>query len=180
MRLTVIALLVLAVGPTRSMPPDGLPRFTEEREAAALCFVKKHAPEVLFLLERLKKDNLQQYQLEIREVFYVTEVLAGLLDDPKRYDLELRIWKAESKAYTLVARLATPSEEERKRVETALLDLARELVELDNHVLELKAEQLDKELGEIRDELTRQRDQMDKVVRSRYDGLVSKVKKPRK
>ncbi|HEY1861909.1 MAG TPA: hypothetical protein VGG61_16225, partial [Gemmataceae bacterium] len=34
-----------------------LPRFTEEREAAALCFVKKQLPDLVPLLEQLKKNN---------------------------------------------------------------------------------------------------------------------------
>jgi hypothetical protein len=157
-----------------------LPRFTEEREAAALFFVKKHVPEVLPLLERLKKSNNAQYQLEIREVFRVTEMLADLQDDPRRYDLELRIWKAESKALALVARLSTPAEEERRKAEVALLDLARELVDLDVQVLELRAEQLDKELGEIKDELARARDGTDKQVRARYEALLDQAKRKKK
>ena len=60
------------------------------------------------------------------------------------------------------------------------LELARELVDLDVQVLEWKAEQLDKELGELKDELAKNREQIDKVTRSRFDGLVNKVKKPRK
>ncbi len=173
-----LPLLVLLLALTPGLA-DPLPRFTEEREAAALFFLKKHAPEVLQLLEQLKKTNLAQYQQEIREVFYVTELLADLQDEPRRYELELKIWKAESKAHTLVARLSAPAEE-RKKVEARLQELARELVELDIQVLELKAEQLDKELGEIKDELTRTRDQIDKVTRTRYEGLLGKVKKPRK
>jgi hypothetical protein len=47
-------------------------------------------------------------------------------------------------------------------------------------VLELKAEQLDKELGEIKDDLAKTRDQIDKVTRTRYEGLLDKVKKARK
>jgi hypothetical protein len=169
--------LVLALAGSRA---DPLPRFTEEREAAALFFVKKHAAEVLPLLAQLKKTNLAQYQQEIREVFYVTELLAELQDEPRRYELELKIWKTESKAHALVARLSTPSQEERKRVEANLHELAKELVELDIQVLELKAEQLDKELGDIKDELSRTRDQFDKVARTRYEGLLGKVRKLRK
>lgn len=174
--LTLLA-LILALAETRG---DILPRFTEEREAAALFFIRKHAAEVLPLLEQLKKSNLAQYQQEIREVFYVTELLADLQDEPRRYELELKIWKTESKAHALVARLSTPSEEERKKVEGNLQELAKELVELDIQVLELKAEQVDKELGEIKDELAKTRDQIDKVTRVRYEGLLGKVKKPRK
>src|SRR6266852_3483297 len=66
-----------------------LPRFTEEREAAALCFVKKHLAELVPLLEQLKKNNVKQYEHEIREIFQATEWLTDFQEDAKRYDLEL-------------------------------------------------------------------------------------------
>jgi hypothetical protein len=174
----VLAGLAVAVAPGSTAPE--LPRFTEEREAAALFFLKKHVPEVLPLLEELKKSNPAQYQQEIREVFKVTEMLADLQDDPRRHDLELKIWKTESKAHALVAKLSTPKEEERQKVEAGLQEMARELVDLDIQVLELKADQLDKELGEIKDELAKARDQLDKNVKTRYEGLVDQAKKRKK
>jgi hypothetical protein len=158
-------------------PTANLPRFTEEREAAARFFIKKHVPEILPLLDELKKNNPASYQQEIREVFQVTEMLADLQDDPRRHDLELRIWTAESKAHALIAKLATPKEDERKKVEASLQELARELVELDIQVLELKAEQLDKELGGINQELSKARDHMDRDVKKRYEGLLNQAKK---
>jgi hypothetical protein len=160
--------------------PNALPRFTETREAAALFFLKKHAPEALPLLDQLKKTNPAQYRQEIREVFQVTELLADLEDDPRRQELELKIWKTESKAYALVARLSTPDAAERKRVEAGLQELARELVDLDTQVLELKADQLDKELGEVKDELAKARDQTEKNIRARYEGLVNKARSRKK
>jgi hypothetical protein len=160
--------------------PSAPPRFTEEREAAARFFVKKHVPELLPLLDELKKNNATKYQQEIREIFQVTEMLADLQDDERRHDLELKIWKSENKAYALVARLATPNEEERKKVLGQLRDLARELVEMDIQVLELQADQLDKELGEIKDELARAREQVEQNVKTRYDALLDKAKKPKK
>jgi hypothetical protein len=157
-----------------------LPRFTEEREAAALFFVKKHTPEMLPLLEKLKKDNVKEYQQEIREIFHVTELLAELQDEPRRHELELKIWKAESKAMVQVARLSTPSAEDRKKAETALQDLARELVELDVQVLEYRADLLDKELGAVKDDLSRMRDDMAKQVKDRYQRLVEQADKRKK
>jgi hypothetical protein len=52
-------LVLASVGVTAAaeMETSNLPRFTEEREAAALFFVKKHVPELLPLLEELKKIN---------------------------------------------------------------------------------------------------------------------------
>jgi hypothetical protein len=176
----LFGLAVLAVPPVMAPAAPALPRFTEEREAAALFFVKKHVPEALPLLEELKKNNPAQYQQEIREVFQVTEMLADLEDDPRRHDLELKIWKTESKAHALVAKLSTPQDDERKKIEAALQELARELVDLDVQVLELKADQLDKELGEVKDELAKARDQVEKNVRSRYEGLLDQARKRKK
>ncbi|MFN4258568.1 MAG: hypothetical protein ACK4RK_04675 [Gemmataceae bacterium] len=157
-----------------------LPRFTEEREAAALFFVKKHVPDLVPMLEELKKNQPGLYEQEIREIFQVTELLAELMDEPRRYELELQIWKTENKAHTLIAKFSTPSADERKRIEEQLLDLARELVRLEMQVLELKAEQLDRELGEIKDELANIMEHFDKEVKERYELLLDKVKRPSK
>jgi hypothetical protein len=177
--------VLLALAPARGgAPPAGeaesLPRFTEEREAAALFFVKKHLPELLPLLGQLKTNNRLQYEREVREIFQETELLADLQDDPKRYELELKVWAAENKANTLVARLSTPSAEERQKVEGELEEIAKELVDLDIQVLELKAEELDKELGDVKDELTRMRESLDKQIKDRYEGLLDKAKRRKK
>jgi len=179
----LIALSAVPYAAAAALPeaePRSLPRFTEEREAAALCFVKKHLPELVPFLEQLKKNNEGQYQREIREIFQATEWLADLRDDERRYELELKIWKAENKASMLAAKLSTLSEDERKKMEGELRDLAKSLVELDVQVLELKADQLDKELGEVKDELAKARENGDKQIKERYDQLLEKAQKRKK
>ena len=54
------------------------------------------------------------------------------------------------------------------------------MVDLDTQVLELQAEQLDKELGEVKDELARAREQLEQNVKARYEGLLDKTKRRRK
>ncbi len=159
--------------------PETLPRYTEEREAAALFFVKRHLPDLVPLLEQLKKTNLAQYERQMREIFQVTELLADLRDEPRRHELELKIWITENRAHTLVAKLATVRAEERTKLEVQLQELAKELVDLDVQVLELKADQLDKELGEVKDELARARETSEKRSKARFDELVAKAKKRR-
>jgi hypothetical protein len=181
----LLVAILLALPAARAGAPNAegeaaLPRFTEEREAAALFFVKKHLPELLPLLEQLKKNNHAQYEHEVRAIFQETEMLADLQDDPKRYELELRVWKAENRANTLVAQLSTPSAEARQKIEGQLQDLAHELVDLDIQVLELKAEELDKELGDVKDELAKMRDALDKQIKERYEGLLDKAKRRKK
>jgi hypothetical protein len=183
MRATFLSSLafMLLCRPVMAAPPaPSLPRFTEEREAAALFFVKKNAPEIAPLLEQLKKDSELQYQREVREIFQVTEYLAELQDDPRRHDLELKIWKTENKVYLLVARLSALNDEERKKTEASIHDLARELVNLDIQVLELRADRLNKELADVKDELTKARDQIDKQTQSRYEALLEQAKKRKK
>jgi hypothetical protein len=177
----LVAVLVLVVlSPVSAATDDNLPRFTEEREAAALFFVKKHLAELLPFLEELKKNNLTEYQREIRGIFQVTEMLAELSDQPERHRLELEIWKTENRAHLLVAKLATPNEDERKKLEAQLQDLAARLVDLDIQVLRLKADQLEKELGEVNDELGKLRENRDKEARDRFESLVKKARKVKK
>jgi hypothetical protein len=156
---------------------DPLPKFTEEREAAALHFVRKHCPELIPLLDDLKKANRTAYESQIRETFQVTELLADLQEDQKRYDLELKVWKAENKALFLVAKLATLKEEDRKAIEDQLKTLAKELVELEVQSLEHRVELLQTELTGAKDELTKFRDNFDRSVKDRFEMLVEKAKK---
>ena len=173
-RPALVALLVCAAS---ALAADPLPRFTEEREAAALHFVRKHCPELVPLLEDLKKSSRNAYELQMRETFQVTELLADIQDDPKRYELELKIWKAENKALVLVAKLATPKEDDRKAVEEQLLALAKELVELDVQSLEHRVEVLRTELMSTKDDLSKLRDNFDRTVKDRHEALMEKARK---
>lgn len=175
-RLVFACAIVAAVCPSVACA-DPLPRFTEEREAAALHFVKKHCPDLLPLLNDLKKANRSVYELQVRETFQVTELLADLQDDPKRYDLELKTWKAENKAFVLIAKLATPKEDDRKAIEEQLLALAKELVELDARSLEHRIEGLRTELNSTKDELSKLRDNFDRTVKDRHEAMLEKARR---
>lgn len=179
--MTAFARSVLALStmllPASARSADPLPRFTEEREAAALHFIRKQCPELAPLLDDLKKANRPAYELQVRETFQVTEMLAELQDDPKRCDLELKMWKAENKALVLVAKFATSREEDRKTIEGQLQALAKEIVELEVLSLAHRVELLQSELISSKEELTRTRDNLDRAVKERLDGLLEKARK---
>jgi hypothetical protein len=172
-----VAAFAVAVFFPCSATADSLPKFTEEREAAALHFVRKHCPDLIPLLDDLKKTNRPAYELQVRETFQVTELLADLQDDPKRHELELKIWKAENKSLVLVAKLATPKEDERKVVEGQLLALAKELVELELQSMEHRVEVLRTELAAAKDELAKFRDNIDRTTKDRFEALLEKARK---
>ena len=170
----VVGVAAIVVPMASADPP---PRFTEEREAAAIHFVKKQCPELLPLLDEFKKANRAAYEAQIRETFQVTELLAELQDDEKRYALELKAWKAENKALVLVAQLATPKEEDRKVIEGQLQVLAREIVDLELQSLEQRIELLQSELVSSKDELGKFRDNLERTVKDRYESLLEKARK---
>lgn len=174
--LCALALLATARPAAASEP---LPRFTGEREAAALHFVRKHCPELVPMLEELKKGNRAAYEQQICETFQVTEFLADLQDDPKRYGLELKVWKAENKALVLVARLATPRGRDQKAVEDELRMLAKELAELEVQSLEHQVEILDRERSSAREELGKAREDIDRTAREKFEALKAKAQKKR-
>jgi hypothetical protein len=174
-RFVLVAGMVVVIAPFVSA--ESPPRFTEEREAAALHFVKKHCPELMPLLEELKKTNRAAYEAQVRETFQVSELLAELQDDDKRYQLELKIWKAENKALVLVARLTTTQGEDRKAIESQLHGLAKELVDLDLQSLEHRIELLQSELATSKEEVAKFRDNFERTVKDRYESLLEKARK---
>jgi hypothetical protein len=174
--LFVIALAAILLADSELRAASTLPRFTEEREAAALYFVRKHCPDLAPLLDELRKKGNPQYEQQVREIFRVTEMLAEI-EDERRQQVELKIWKTENRALVLVAKLAVAREDDKKPLQSSLQDAARELVELDVQSLEIQTDQLEKELGETKDELARLKDNFDKSVRDRFDSLLDKAKK---
>ncbi len=173
---TVSAASPVVAGPPRS----SLPRYTEEREAASLYFVKKHLPELLPVLDQLRKTQPTHYQLEIREIFQVAEMLAELLDDPQRHELELKIWKTANRANILLARLDAQSESEQKKTKRQLEELSRELTHLDIQVLEVQVEHLEKELTSLKQELVRVREQANVETRARVERWLKAHRRPAK
>ncbi len=170
----LLALLWVA---TTAHGSDPLPRYTEEREAAALHFVRKHCPELVPLLDELKKAARPTYERQIRETFQITELLADLQDDPKRHELELNLWKIENKAMVLVAKLTTARDDERPKIEEQLQSLAKEIVELDLQSLDYRGEVLQTELNATKDEAAKIRENLDRSVKERFETLIEKARK---
>lgn len=155
-----------------------LPAFSEEREAAALKFVEKQAPELQSILKQLRADDLNKYKQEIREIFHVSELLSDLREeDEQRYKLELDVWKTETKALILVAKMAHVSEPEQFKLKEELLQQTRRLVDLEMQVLQLRVDELQKELTQSKDELAKAREKRDLASKDRLDQLLAEARR---
>ena len=79
---------------------------TPEREAAVRTFVDLNHPELAELLTHLKSNKPQEYERAIRELHRITERLAGIQErDRDQYDLEIKLWTAQSRVQLLTAKL---------------------------------------------------------------------------
>lgn len=95
-----------------------------ESETAVLEFVREHHAELAGLLENLKDSRPKEYQKAVRDLTRVRERLAQYKkNNQPRYDLELAMWKAESRTQLLAARLQmNDSSELREQLQASLND----------------------------------------------------------
>lgn len=118
-------------GPKNARPREPL-AITPEREAAVATFVERNHAELAPLLAHLRSSQPRQYEQAVREIFRVTERLAGVQErDPLLYELEVKLWTAQSRVQVLAARLSmdmTDSLKEELRAALAEQMAARLLV----------------------------------------------------
>jgi hypothetical protein len=119
---------------------------TPEREAAVRTFVERNHPELAELLTHLKSNKPQEYERAIRELHRTTERLAGIQErDRTQYDLELKLWTAQSRVQLLTAKLRMDSTDELKgKLREALNAQAEAKVALLKHDRERVADRLTK------------------------------------
>ncbi|OAI48374.1 hypothetical protein AYO44_07305 [Planctomycetaceae bacterium SCGC AG-212-F19] len=99
---------------------------------------------------------------------------------PTLEDLEAQALKAETRAASIFAQLSAASAAERPKIEAQLMDTAKELVELDSAILNLKSEQLTKDLAEVNGALAKSKDNAPALTKQRYEALFEKLKKANK
>ena len=128
--------------------------FTPEREAAAMTFVRTHHPELADLLTRLKDRRPGEYQKAIRDLFRASEKLAQSQEmQPLRYELELEVWKLNSRVQLLVARLTmdrSPAmEQELRDLIARQLEVHEKVIKLDRDRAAERMKSLDAELSRL-------------------------------
>ena len=134
---------------SRKRPKDvRMPGFSPEREAAAITFLDSHHPELSRLLGRLKKSRPKEYKKAVRDIFRASERLTNWQDkNPKRYEVELKLWKLKSRIQLLTAKLKISSDAATKeKLHAAILahgDARSERLVQERSRLAKRLEQLD-------------------------------------
>ena len=125
-----------------------MPGFSPEREAAAITFLDSHHAELGQLLKRLKKSRPMEYKKAVREIFRASERLTNWQDkNPKRYEVELKLWKLNSRIQLLAAKMrisGNPATKEKLRAAILAHNDARtERLVQERSRLSKRVEQLD-------------------------------------
>jgi hypothetical protein len=153
------ASLVAAAEPIAVQPPAGraagpaaAPDHDEEA-AAALAFAAEHHPELVPLLERLRREAATEFAAAIADLEKTRERIARLGDrQPERQAAALADWKLSSRIRLALARLATnPSAEAEAELRELVATRARNRMAAARAERERTAARLEKLTAELAD-----------------------------
>lgn len=151
---------------------------TPEREAAVTNFVDRNHPELAALLTHLKTKQPKEYERAVRDLFRVTEKLAMVSErDSRQYDLELQVWKAQSRAQLLVARLkmTDPESGDREEIANQLREILSEQMQARLEVMKLDRERVTGRLEKLNDEIARLERDRDSVIEVHLKNLTNQA-----
>lgn len=155
------------------------PPTAEEREELAMEFVKEHHPELAEILAGLKESRRHEYQRGLREIQTVSQRISKFREkQPERYNLEVEVWKAGSRARLLAAQGAmndAASDELKEKIKTELL--AQEQAQL--KLLEFEQAELQKRLETVQNKLKMSQDELDMKAAEGAEKLLSSANKQR-
>jgi len=150
---------------------------TPEREAAVMTFVKRNHAELSDLLAHLKANQPKEYDRAIRELYRTSERLTQIHDrDRTQYDLELRLWKTQSRVQLLTARMQMGESDE---LRNDLRELLSEQVDNRAALLRHDREKAASRLAKIEDDLKRLEADREKVIDRQLQSLTGAGKSRR-
>lgn len=148
-----------------------------EREQTALAFAGQHHPELVTLISPLKSSNPKEYQRAVKDLFRSEERLTAIRErEPDRYELELELWKLQSRIRLLAARLTMSDDaqlsEQLREALLAKMQNRRRMLEYERELLAKRQSNISKELELLN------HSQDDLVIRE-YERLVKKAQRDR-
>jgi hypothetical protein len=156
---------------------------TPEREAAVTTFVEKNHAELAALLVHLKTNQPKEYERAVRDLFRVTEKFAMVKErGDVQYDLELKAWKAQSRAQLLVARLkmTDPESADSEELKTQLREILTEQLQARIEVMKLERERTTARLEKLNQDIGKFEQNREAVIDSHVNNLMNQVNLNRK
>jgi hypothetical protein len=151
---------------------------TPQREAAVMEFVEKNHSELAGLLTHLKTSQPKEYERAIRDLLRVTEKLGMVKDrDDRQYNLELKAWKAQSRAQLLVARLkmTDPESANTDELKAQLREILSEQLAARVEVMKLERDRTTARLDKLNQDIGRYEQDREKVIDGHVQNLMNQV-----
>ncbi|WP_254507453.1 hypothetical protein [Anatilimnocola floriformis] len=162
----------------KEQPKAKLIPITPEREAAVMEFVEKNHAELAALLTHLKTSQPKEYERAVRDLFRVTEKLAMVKDrEDGQYNLELKAWKAQSRAQLLVARLkmTDPESANTEEMKSQLREILSEQLAARIEVMKLERERTTARLDRLNQDIGKFEQDREKVIDGHVQTLMNQV-----
>lgn len=167
--LIAIALAGIAVPSARTLADETM---TKQQEQSALKFARRHHPELAELLKQLDRDMTSEYDKAIRQIHVVNERLERIKDRSlEDYNLQLNLWKVDSRIRLLAARMTMSSDEqlqvEMEKLLTQRFSLKEQQLQRDKVRTTTRLEKIDSQL----ENLHNNREELLKRELARYQKL---------
>jgi len=135
---------------------------TPEREAAVMTFIDRNHPELGDLLTHLRDSQPDAYDQAVKELFRTTERLASIKErDPAQYELEITVWKSQSRVQLLSAKMKMAvTEDLKKELRTALGEQSDAKLALTKHERKKAADRVSK----LDDDIQRFTSEREKII----------------
>ncbi len=147
---------------------------TKEQEAVAKSFVKQNHNDLFELLIHLKEGLPNEYSRAIRDLSRASERLAAIEKrDVARYELELKLWKAQSRRQLITAKLQMAVDDS---LLEELRDTLREEQKLGVAILRHERERFASRVEKLDEQLLAQESDLEAAVEKRFTSLTRSVK----
>jgi len=125
-----------------------------EHEAVVRAFVILNHRELDDVLTKLKSASKPEYEKAVRQIYVYAERLNRLKeDDPERHEIELRLWKIDSRVRLLTARMTVAesddAQDELKKAVTDEFDAKADMLKLEHRRYSARLKKLEAELARL-------------------------------
>jgi hypothetical protein len=163
-----------ADAPAKTAPPA----IDAEQEQVVLEFVREHQPELAELLTHLKEGRPKEYHKAIRDLSRARDRLFQMRkNNAARYDIELSLWKIETRVQLLAARLQmSESKELREQLRAAL----GEQIDARISLLKLERDQVQERLNKANAQLKKLDSERSQLIDKQLQVLTKTPARPDK
>lgn len=147
-------------------------------EAKVLKFVGEHQPELLKLLEFMKKKQPAQYQQALREMARSQQRLETLAEkDKELHTVELELWNIRSRLRLVAAQIPVVREKQRGELEKELKDLVERELQQNRAKLTLQKERLETQVKKLSDQIARIENDPEKLINNSLKNWQNRISK---